>query len=177
MPVWDGRRDNWSAGIGAVARLAAAELRLLKRPLGEFDALLVGYPGQFDLPAARLAARGRPIVFNPLVSLSDTFVADRGRFFLGVAASGHSGRGVLRKPDHVAGHVARLPSGAPGVGVPLLVVQALDQSGEGFVFGETSGGNVRAGEHGCRHAASVRCGATPVDSLGGNGLSARPSLR
>src|SRR5580765_5500783 len=79
-PVWDGRRDNWSAGIGAVARLAAAELRLLKPPEAEFDALLVGYPGQFDLPAARLASRGRPIVFNPLVSLSDTFVADRGRF-------------------------------------------------------------------------------------------------
>jgi len=85
MPVWDGRRDNWSAGIGAVARLAAAELRLLKPPQAEFDALLVGYPGQFDLPAARLAARGRPIVFNPLVSLSDTFVADRGRFRPGSA--------------------------------------------------------------------------------------------
>jgi glycosyltransferase involved in cell wall biosynthesis len=40
----------------------------------------VGYPGHFDLTAARRAARGRPVVFNPLVSLSDTFVADRGRF-------------------------------------------------------------------------------------------------
>ena len=30
--------------------------------------------------AARRAARGRPVVFNPLVSLSDTFVEDRGRF-------------------------------------------------------------------------------------------------
>ena len=45
-----------------------------------FDALIVGYPGHFDLPAARRAARGAPIVFNPLVSLADTFVADRGRF-------------------------------------------------------------------------------------------------
>ncbi len=44
------------------------------------DALIVGYPGQFDLPAARRAARGRPVVFNPLVSLADTLVADRGRF-------------------------------------------------------------------------------------------------
>src|SRR2546430_14282013 len=43
-------------------------------------AFLVGYPGHFDLPAARRAARGRPVVFNPLVSLSDTLVADRGRF-------------------------------------------------------------------------------------------------
>ena len=30
VPVWEGRRDNWRAGAGAAARLAAAELRLLK---------------------------------------------------------------------------------------------------------------------------------------------------
>ena len=87
VPVWDGRRDNWSAGLGAVARLAAAELRLLKPPQTPFDAVLVGYPGHFDLPAARAAARGRPIVFNPLISLSDTFVADRGRFRPGSVAA------------------------------------------------------------------------------------------
>jgi len=87
VQVWDGRRDNWSAGIGAVARLASAELRLLRPQQAEFDALLVGYPGHFDLPAARVAARGKPIVFNPLVSLSDTFVADRGRFRSGSAAA------------------------------------------------------------------------------------------
>src|SRR5262245_14844652 len=74
VSVWAGRRDSWSAGIGAVARLAGAELRLLKPPQTEFDALLVGYPGHFDLLAARAAARGKPVVFNPLVSLSDTFV-------------------------------------------------------------------------------------------------------
>src|SRR5204863_4876955 len=45
-----------------------------------FDALLVGYPGHLDLPAARRAAAGRPVVFNPLVSLTDTLVSDRGRF-------------------------------------------------------------------------------------------------
>ena len=87
VPVWDGRRDNWSAGIGAAARLAAAEVRLLRPPQAQFDALLVGYPGHFDLPAARVAARGRPVVFNPLVSLWDTFVADRGRFRPGSAAA------------------------------------------------------------------------------------------
>jgi glycosyltransferase involved in cell wall biosynthesis len=87
VPVWDGRRDNWSAGLGAAAKLVAAELRLLRPPPGEFDVLVVGYPGHFDLPAARLAARGRPVVFNPLVSLSDTFVADRGRFRPGSTAA------------------------------------------------------------------------------------------
>ena len=78
--VWEGNRQNWRAGIRAIARLSLAELRLLRRPPGDFDALVVGYPGHFDLTAARRASRGRPVVFNPLVSLSDTFVADRGRF-------------------------------------------------------------------------------------------------
>ena len=77
--VWDGR-DQWHAGLGAAARLAAAELELLRRPRHDFDVLIVGYPGHMDLPAARRAARGRPIVFNPLVSLADTFVSDRRRF-------------------------------------------------------------------------------------------------
>jgi len=78
--VWENSRQNWSAGPVAAARLALAELTLLRRPREEFDAVLVGYPGHFDLPAARRTARGRPVVFNPLVSLSDTLVADRGRF-------------------------------------------------------------------------------------------------
>jgi glycosyltransferase involved in cell wall biosynthesis len=86
-PVWDGRRDSWRAGAGAAARLLTAELRLLRRPHDTYDALIVGYPGHFDLPAARRAARGRPVVFNPLVSLADTFVADRGRFRPGSTAA------------------------------------------------------------------------------------------
>jgi glycosyltransferase involved in cell wall biosynthesis len=81
--VWENSRRNWSAGPVAAARLAFAELRLLHRPRERFDAVLVGYPGHFDLPAARRAAHGRPVVFNPLVSLSDTLVADRKRFSAG----------------------------------------------------------------------------------------------
>lgn len=42
--------------------------------------MIVGYPGHLDLTAARRAADGKPVVFNPLVSLYDTFVGDRGRF-------------------------------------------------------------------------------------------------
>jgi len=85
--VWEGSDENWSAGPATALRLARAELRLLRRTPPEADALIVGYPGQFDLPAARRAAKGRPIVFNPLVSLSDTFVADRGRFRPGSLAA------------------------------------------------------------------------------------------
>jgi len=85
--VWEGRRDSFRAGLGTAARLAAAELRLLRRPHDLFDVLVVGYPGHFDLPAARRAAGKRPVVFNPLVSLADTFVADRGRFQPGSLAA------------------------------------------------------------------------------------------
>src|SRR5438270_4932451 len=79
-PVWDGRRDSWRAGAGDAARLALAEARLLRGVRERFDAVIVGYPGHFDLPPARRAARGAPVIFNPLVSLADTFVDDRRRF-------------------------------------------------------------------------------------------------
>jgi glycosyltransferase involved in cell wall biosynthesis len=79
--VWDGREHKWAAGPLSGLRLARAEARLLlRRPESKFDALIVGYPGHLDLPAARRAARGKPVVFNPLVSLEDTLVDDRGRF-------------------------------------------------------------------------------------------------
>jgi glycosyltransferase involved in cell wall biosynthesis len=80
VPVWEGDEHKWRAGPLAALRLAAAEARLLARPREPFDALLVGYPGHLDLPAARRAAGSRPVVFNPLVSVSDTLVGDRGRF-------------------------------------------------------------------------------------------------
>jgi glycosyltransferase involved in cell wall biosynthesis len=77
--VWEPSRESWSAGFRSAVRVAGSELRLLRRP-PSFDALIVGYPGHFDFPAATRAARGRPLVFNPLVSLEDTLVGDRGRF-------------------------------------------------------------------------------------------------
>ncbi len=79
-PVWDGRRASWQAGPADAVRLALAQVRLLRAPRERYDAVIVGYPGHFDLPAARRAARGAPVVFNPLVSLADTFVDDRARF-------------------------------------------------------------------------------------------------
>jgi len=80
VSVWDGREQKWGAGLSAAPRLVLAQARLLRRPRAEADAVIVGYPGHLDVPAARRAARGRPVVFNPLVSLVDTLVADRGRF-------------------------------------------------------------------------------------------------
>jgi glycosyltransferase involved in cell wall biosynthesis len=77
VPVWESREHKFSVGIRAGAALAAAELRLLKRPPFDFDAMIVGYPGHFDMLVAHHAAGDRPIVFNPLVSLEDTVVNDR----------------------------------------------------------------------------------------------------
>jgi glycosyltransferase involved in cell wall biosynthesis len=80
VSVWEGRRDNWRAGLRVGLRLAAAEGQLLARAAPDADAVIVGYPGHLDVPVARIRARGRPIVFNPLVSLADTLVSDRRRF-------------------------------------------------------------------------------------------------
>ena len=82
-PVWEGREQKWRAGVGVLPRLALAEARLLRAKHSDEDAVIVGYPGHFDLPAARRFARGRLLVFNPLVSLVDTLVSDRGRFRAG----------------------------------------------------------------------------------------------
>jgi glycosyltransferase involved in cell wall biosynthesis len=76
-PVWEGRRDKFSPGIGALARAAGAEARLAFSSAEDADVLVVGYPGHLDVLSAKRVARGRPVVFNPLVSLEDTLVGDR----------------------------------------------------------------------------------------------------
>ena len=78
--VWDGQEHKFSLGPSSALRLARAELGLLRRPRLDFDVVLVGYPGHFDMTSARRVARGRPLVFNPLVSLYDALVIDRGRW-------------------------------------------------------------------------------------------------
>jgi glycosyltransferase involved in cell wall biosynthesis len=80
-PVWEGREHKWAAGAGAALRLARAQARLrMRMPPGSYDVVIVGYPGHLDVPVARRAARGAPLVLNPLVSLWETLVEDRRRF-------------------------------------------------------------------------------------------------
>jgi len=102
-PVWEGREHKFAAGPGAVLRLARAELALLRRAPSDFDVLVVGYPGHLDLAAAKRAARGKPLIFNPLVSLADTLVDDRGQF-----ARGSLPARVLRAVDRAAFRAADL---------------------------------------------------------------------
>jgi len=96
--VWERRRHKFSLGFGAALRVAVAEAGLVLRGRRQsFDAMIVGYPGHFDMPLARRIARGRPVLFNPLVSLSETLVDDRGRF-----AEGSPAASVLRQVDRIA---------------------------------------------------------------------------
>ena len=110
-PVWE-QRHNWSVGLRQLIRVAGAECSL--RRAGDAgapaDALIVGYPGHFDLPAARRVARGRPVIFNPLVSLYDTLVDDRGRF-----RRGSPGAGVVHLADRRAfrGQTSSSPTPRP----------------------------------------------------------------
>ena len=96
VSVWEQDPHKWRAGVGAAARLMLAEALLFRHPREDFDALIVGYPGHLDLTAARRVAAGRPIVFNPLVSLYDTFVEDRRRF----SSSSPAGRALKAIDRH-----------------------------------------------------------------------------
>lgn len=111
VPVW---RDtsaklaaarHASGAVGAALRQALASLRLIDRyrRIAAYDVLLVGATAHLDLPLARRLARrrGRPLVFDPLVSLTET-VRDRAlipessrRFRLLAAVE----RALFRLPD------------------------------------------------------------------------------
>jgi glycosyltransferase involved in cell wall biosynthesis len=109
-PVWE-RRHNWRVGLRQMMRVAGAEhsLRQSRDADRDAEALIVGYPGHFDLPAAKRVARGRPVIFNPLVSLYDTVVDDRGRFGRGSPAAGvvrFVDRRAFRRADVVVADTA-----------------------------------------------------------------------
>ncbi len=104
VPVWEGREHKFDAGAGAVARLALAQVQLVRAPREPFDVVVVGYPGHLDVARARRVAGKRPVVFNPLVSLADTFVDDRARFrpgSFGARALASIDRRAFRRADLV----------------------------------------------------------------------------
>jgi glycosyltransferase involved in cell wall biosynthesis len=82
-PLWPSDRvalaggSWWRAGLSALWRYPRLLCRLLVVPRP--DLYLVSYPGWFDLPVVRFASvlKGRPIVFDPFISLHDTMVSDR----------------------------------------------------------------------------------------------------
>lgn len=82
LPALDAAALAGPAGAARLAAgVAAAHVRLALQHRRRFaaQAVLVGYPGHLVVPFARLVASVRrvPLVFDPLVSLADTFVGDR----------------------------------------------------------------------------------------------------
>ena len=67
---------------GLLRRTLGSYLRLLRRyaKIGDYDVMVVGYAGHFDLFLAKLLTTfsRRPLVFDALVSLTETIVEDRG---------------------------------------------------------------------------------------------------
>lgn len=99
--MWAGTH-KFGLSPAVLPRLARAELRLARAQVPEeVDAVIVGYPGHFDLWSARRHAR--PVVFNAMVSLYDTFVEDRERFRDGSFAAK-----ALRRLDRAAFRAADL---------------------------------------------------------------------
>ncbi len=66
-------------GRGALSVLGA-ETRLLAGRQRDFDVVIVGYPGHFDVPRARRVAGRAPLVFDAVLSLEDELVTVRRRF-------------------------------------------------------------------------------------------------
>jgi hypothetical protein len=67
-------------GLRGTASVLGAEARLLRPRRSEFDLVIVGYPGHFDVPQARRLARRKPLVFDAVLSLEDELVTVRRRF-------------------------------------------------------------------------------------------------
>jgi glycosyltransferase involved in cell wall biosynthesis len=93
-------------GRGARGALSVfgAETRLLRPRRLEFDVVIVGYPGHFDVPRARRVAGRAPLVFDAVLSLEDELVTVR-RHFRDRSAAARVLRAVdvraLRLPDLV----------------------------------------------------------------------------
>lgn len=75
------RVATWRGATAVATGVLAAHLRLLARHPRrlDVDTVVVGYPGHFMVPFGRAlaAARDARLVFDPLVSLADTFRGDR----------------------------------------------------------------------------------------------------
>jgi glycosyltransferase involved in cell wall biosynthesis len=67
-------------GTRGALSVAAAETRLLRPRRRDFDVVIVGYPGHFDVPRARRVAGRAPLVFDAVLSLEDELVTVRRRF-------------------------------------------------------------------------------------------------
>jgi len=109
VSLWETERHKFSPGMRTLVRAIGAEARLAFGSVLDADVLMVGYPGHLDMLAAKRIAHGRPVVFNPLVSLEDTMVGDRRlvrRRSLTAAAMRFADRTAFRGADLVVADTA-----------------------------------------------------------------------
>ena len=67
-------------GLVGALNVVIAEWRLLGPRGHNFDVVIVGYPGHFDVPRARRVAGARPLVFDAVLSLESELVGVRQHF-------------------------------------------------------------------------------------------------
>jgi glycosyltransferase involved in cell wall biosynthesis len=67
-------------GLRGAVSVFVAESRLFTPIRRDFDAVIVGYPGHFDVPRARRVAGDKPLIFDAMLSLEDELVEVRRRF-------------------------------------------------------------------------------------------------
>ncbi|HEX6761852.1 MAG TPA: glycosyltransferase [Gaiellaceae bacterium] len=67
-------------GILGLLQVLLAEARLALPGSRNADAVIVGYPGHFDVPRARRLAGRRPLVFDAVLSLEDELVSVRQQY-------------------------------------------------------------------------------------------------
>jgi glycosyltransferase involved in cell wall biosynthesis len=105
-PIWPGAGERAALPRsgklrGFARRWLGAQVRLWRQheAIAQADVVLVAYPGHLDMPMARALARrhGKPLVFDPFLSLWDTAVGDRGQY----AAGSVTGR-ALKAIDQLA---------------------------------------------------------------------------
>jgi hypothetical protein len=67
-------------GLRGALSVAGAEMRLSTPRRRDFDVVIVGYPGHFDVPRARRVAGNHPLVFDAVLSLENELVQVRNRY-------------------------------------------------------------------------------------------------
>jgi glycosyltransferase involved in cell wall biosynthesis len=80
IAVDERRATVHGGGLRGALSVFGAETRLSVPSRTEFDVLIVGYPGHFDVPRARQVAGKRPLVFDAVLSLENELVEVRRRF-------------------------------------------------------------------------------------------------
>jgi glycosyltransferase involved in cell wall biosynthesis len=80
VEVVERHRQLGRGGLRGTLDVILAETRLSTPGRKGAEALVVGYPGHFDVPRARRLAGPRPLVFDAVLSLEDELVSVRQRF-------------------------------------------------------------------------------------------------